>query len=439
MSAKPKNENYKLLQDLGYSDADIIRLVHAQLKKKGRHHNYSPIDLQEHQKLPDGDWYIFALFGGRASGKTHAGASYVIEHLRKYGEKAIVGIGAPTIGDARFTCAEGKSGLITLYKKEFRVYNRSILEAVHVGGGKVRFLGSEDPDRWNGPNWTFCWVDELALWNIESWDQVILGCRIGENPQIVATMTPKRRAFIRKLIKEEDVIHRQVSIFDNKYVEDRVKERYRKRYEGTKLARQELYGELLDDEEGAYINRDWIDNHRVEKAPDLRYVVVAVDPAASAHEKSDETGITVAARGVDGEYYVLFSSGYRLSPDAWAKKVIQLYDEYHANVIIAEKNNGGDMVENTIRHIRQHAPIKLVHAKKGKYIRGEDVQLLYEQGKVRHVGRFEETENQLCTIVVDDESGIHKRKTKEPDDRFDSLIYAIKGCIRTSEFRITEL
>ena len=366
-----------------------------------------------HQVPPLGDWDTFLLLAGRGAGKTEAGANDILKHLRST-PHARVGVGGPTIADARDVCAEGETGLITLASDEFH-YNRSLGEAWHRLGGYVKFLGSEEPGRWNGPQWTRLWADELALWNEESWHQAQFGLRLGKRPQAFVTTTPKNRKFIKQLMALPTTLTVQASTFDNPYLSPNVLTRLRTRYEGTRLGRQELYAEFVDDVEGALWVRQWLDNNRVTKAPELQRVVVAVDPAATHGEEADDTGITVAGLGVDGRFYVLHGLGYQLSPHGWASKAIGLYHEHKADHIIAERNNGGEMVESTIRGIDRYVPLKTIVASRGKAVRAEPIAALYEQGKVAHVGMHAALEDQMCSFPV----------ANEHDDMVDSLVYAL--------------
>ena len=367
-----------------------------------------------HQVPPDGDWNIWVLRAGRGAGKTQAGAEFVLQQLRERG-RIRVGIGGPTIADARDVCAEGETGLITLAPDEFPVYNRSLLEARHVNGGYVKFMGSEMPGRWNGPQWHLLWADELALWNEESWHQAQFGVRLGEHPLTIATTTPKARKFVKKLESEPGVVVTRARMEDNPHLSPVVKERLRLRYGGTRLGRQELEGEFVDEVEGALWRSDWIDNFRVADAPPLSRIVVAIDPAVTHGDESDETGIAVAGLGYDAELYPLFCRGYRLSPNGWAERAIALYDDWQADRMIAERNAGGEMVEATIRLVRENVPLKTIVASRGKALRAEPIAALYERGKVHHVGVFTELEEQMCSFPV----------ANEHDDLVDAMVYAL--------------
>lgn len=365
-----------------------------------------------HQIPPDGDWDAWLLRAGRGAGKTEAMARYVRQHLVAFGSAARVGVGAPTIADARDICAEGVSGLITLHPHEFE-YNRSLGEARHRDGGYVKFLGSEKPARWNGPQWSLLWWDELALCNVAAVEQSLFGLRLGERPRMVASTTPKGSNFVRALAAEPGTVERHATMYDNPHLSQVAVRRLRAKYEGTRLGAQELLGEWLDTVEGALWQPVMFDERR--QAPDLARVVVGVDPAVTAHTSSDETGIIVVGKGVDGQGYVLADRSCRLSPDGWARRVIAAYDEFQADRVIVEVNNGGDMVAHTLRTVRPGLAIETVHASRGKVTRAEPIAALYEQQRVWHVAPFEDLESQLTTWTP--ESG-------QSPDRLDALVWA---------------
>ena len=367
-----------------------------------------------HQGPPDGDWSIWVLRAGRGAGKTEAGARFVLRQLRERG-RIRVAVGAPTLGDVRDICAEGETGLITIAPNEFPVYNRSLMEARHVNGGYVKFMGSEKPGRWNGPQWHVLWADELALWNEESWHQAQFGVRLGAHPLTIATTTPKARKFVKKLESEPGVVVTRARMQDNPHLSPLVQQRLLERYGGTRLGRQEIDGEFVDEVEGALWRSDWIDLARVVDPPFLSRIVVAIDPAVTHGDESDETGICVAGVGADADYYILHCRGYRLSPNGWAERAIALYDHWQADRIIAERNNGGEMVEATIRLVRQDVSLKTIVASRGKAVRAEPIAALYERGKVHHVGVHTELEEQQSSFPV----------ANEHDDLVDALVYAV--------------
>jgi predicted phage terminase large subunit-like protein len=381
-----------------------------------------------HQMAPEGDWRLWIMLGGRGSGKTEGGSRYVLEHLRKYGKAARVGVGAPTIQSAREVCAEGDSGLITIARDEFD-WNRSLMEARHKLGGYVKFQGAEEPARWNGPQWTLLWADELALWKRESYDQATFGVRLGEHPKIIATTTPKAARWVRALEGEDGTVLTHGTMYDNPALAPSAVEALERRYGGTRLGRQELLGEYIEEMEGALWRIEWIDNQRRAEAPtrieddtkvlDMPRVVVAVDPAVTANVESDETAIAVGGLGPDGDYYMLSVMGYRLPPQQWAMKALDAYDRYQADKIVCEVNNGGDMVVDTINRVCEGlgrtVNVEAIRASRGKTLRAEPIAALYEQGRVHHVGIFDEAEDQMCSFPV----------ANEHDDLVDALVYVL--------------
>ena len=413
-----------ILEHLGVAGGQLAEQRRAQAFVDGV--RWVPLD---HQVPPAWDWDTWLIVAGRGAGKTKTGAEMALEELEELGPDARIGIGAPTKADVRDYCAEGPSGLITIARHRFRKYNRSLHEAYHVKGGYVKFLGTEDPDRWRGPEWTMIWFDELASCQEEAWDNALLGLRMGPHPRAIATTTPRPRKFLKELMKDETTAVTRASTFDNPYLSERAKARFIRRYEGTRLGRQELYAEFIEAIEGALWHPAWIDDHRVKEAPMVEVtrndtahlephfvrVVVAVDPAGTHNPKSDSTGIAVAGLGMDGEFYVLRVDPYKLSPDGWARQVLRAYKDDGADIIVAERNHGGEMVESTIRHTDPNANVKSIHASRGKAVRAEPVAALYEQGKVHHVGYFGEAEEQMCAFPV----------ANENDDLVDALVYVI--------------
>jgi phage terminase large subunit-like protein len=314
---------------------------------------------------------------------------------------------APTFGDVRDVCAEGNSGIIGILR-EYGVledYNRTYGHIKLTNGSLIRLFSADEPNRLRGPQFHGAWCDELSSWRYsDTWDQLQFGLRLGDHPRTVVTTTPKPVQLVRNLVARKDgSIHIvRGSTFDNAAnLAPQALIELQLRYNGTRLGRQELYGELLEDIEGALWTRKIIDDARVKETPNLTRICVAIDPAVTSGEDSDETGIVVAGVSMDGQYYVLHDGTLRASPDSWARKAVELYHQYKANRIVAEKNN---------------VPIKLVTASRGKQVRAEPVSALYEQGKVHHVGGFNELEDQMVSWTPD--SGTSP-------DRMDALVWAI--------------
>lgn len=392
--------------------------------RSGRAHR-----MEAHQKPPPGDWDIWLLLGGRGSGKTEAGANAVIDHLRDT-PGARVGIGASTVSDARDVCAEGDTGLITLFGEELN-YNRSLSEARHRRGGYVKFLGSEKPARWNGPQWSMLWVDELALWSRKkedggtSWDHALFGLRLGFHPRAIITTTPKNRKFLKEMKSDPKVAVTIATTYDNPHLSALVRQRLEERYGGTRLGRQELLAEFIDDAEGALWQRVWIEERRVKKAPDLSRIIVAVDPSGGAEEDDDEQGIIVCGAGnchckgdAARHIFVMEDLSGHFTPNQWARRTVAAYKWHKADRIVAEVNFGGDMVRANLRTVDKTISFKAVRASRGKQVRAEPVAALYEpkQGVVHHVGVMPDLEDQLCSWVPGE--------GKSPD-RLDALVWGV--------------
>lgn len=375
------------------------------------------------QLPPPGDWSIWLILAGRGFGKTRAGAEWV-RSLAEGGLASRIALVGPTASDVRDTMVEGESGILSISKDNFRpVYEPSKRRLTWPNGVIATMFSSEEPDRLRGPQHSAAWSDELGSWrNVgDTWSMLQFGMRLGKKPRQLITTTPRPIKILRELIARNghDVVVRRGSTYDNRdnlapsFFSQVIRE-----YEGTRLGRQELNAELLEDTPGALWTRDLIEQARVPKdsKPELRRIVVAVDPAISSGEASDETGIIVAGLGVDGRGYVLEDSSGKYSPMDWAKKAINAYNRHRADKIVAEANQGGAMVEATLRTVDRNVPIKLVHASKGKITRAEPISALYEQGRVSHVGAFDQLEDQLCTYT----SG----STASPD-RLDALVWAL--------------
>jgi phage terminase large subunit-like protein len=361
------------------------------------------------------------LLAGRGFGKTRTAAEWLAwQAITQSGTRwAVV---APTYGDTRDTCIEGESGLLNILNDYGVVenYNRSIGEIVLTNRSRVKAFSADQPDRLRGPQHHGAWCDELAAWRQpDTWNQLQFGLRLGNAPKTLVTTTPKAMQLVRDLSKRDDGSVHIVrgSTFDNaaNLAASALRE-LKARYEGTRLGRQELMGELLEDVEGALWTGSMIEEARVDKAPELRRVVVAIDPSGGSASSNDEQGIVVAGEGVNGEYYVLADRSVKLSPAGWARVAIDAYREFDADRIVAEKNFGGEMVESTIRQIEYNVPVRMVSASRGKAQRAEPIAALYEQGRVHHVGVFPQLEEQMATWTPT--AGVSP-------DRMDALVWAL--------------
>lgn len=324
----------------------------------------------------------------------------------------------------------GESGLLAVHPPDFRPTYISSRRCVEWPNGAIGTLyNAVEPDQLRGPQHDAAWLDEMAKWRYmdATWDQVQFGLRLGDHPRQIITTTPRPLPLLKKLVNDPSCYVTRGRTLDNadNLAQSAVDQMY-ERYKGTRLGRQELEGEILEDIPGALWNRTTIDESRLLEAPyDLERILVAVDPAASSNEKSDENGIVVVGMSRDNDGYargyVLDDSSLRGTPEEWARKAVSLYRKYSADKIIAEKNNGGEMVESVIRSVDRSVPVKLVHASRGKHVRAEPISALYEQGRVHHCGRFDELEDQMCMFSIDN---IRDANTGSPD-RVDALVWGL--------------
>lgn len=414
-----------------------IRLQRAAMALANQAEQASRWVLYPHQLPPEGDdWDVWMLFGGRGAGKTAGAAAYIDSHMQS--PPCIAGVPgghraaiiAPTVGDAMEACVNGPSGL--------KVRNPRVISVQSVGGTHVRWpngaeariFGAYTPDDVErlraGGNRCISWNEEVAAWRMleECWQHMDFGLRLGPHPRAVASTTPKARKFLKELLARPTTAVTRGTTDDNPNLNARVRARYYALYGGKQIGRQELLGEMVEEAEGALWTRDVIERQRVEVAPELVRIVVAVDPAVTSGPNSDETGIIVIGKGVDGHGYVLADLSGRLSAADWGARALNAYDEYEADYIVGEVNNGGDLVEVNVRaaagRVRQFK-FKAVRASRGKRVRADPIASLYFGSPVvppsmHHVGsKFELLEDQQCTweAATNDES----------PDRLDALVW----------------
>jgi phage terminase large subunit-like protein len=368
---------------------------------------------------PPGTWQYWLLKAGRGFGKTRVGAEWAISKAREF-PGCRIGMIAPTAADTREVMVEGESGILSISSEGFMpLYEPSKRRITWPNGSMATLYSGEEPNRLRGPQHHFIWADELAAWKYpETWDMALFGLRLGQNPQAVITTTPRPIPIIKELMKDPRCVVTGGSTYENKenlaptFITSIVQ-----KYEGTRLGRQELNAEILDDNPGALWNRAAIENLRVTKAPLMVRIVVGVDPSVSGGEESDETGIIVDGIAANGHGYTLADYTVRGTPYEWALAVVRAVQEWKADRVIGEVNNGGDLVEMNLRRIDPHIPYKAVHATRGKAIRAEPVAALYEQGKWHHVGAFPQLEDQMCDWVPNEPN------QKSPD-RMDAHVWA---------------
>ena len=374
------------------------------------------------QLTPHGEWSIWLILAGRGWGKTLTGAQDMAWFGLSNPESRIAII-APTFADGRDTCVEGESGLLSILNDEtIANYNRSLGEVVLHNGSRFKTFSADSPERLRGPQHHRAWCDELGSWKYtETWDQLMFGLRLGQNPKVVITTTPKPIPIIKELAKRKDVLVTSGSTFENeKNLADAAVIALRERYAGTRLGRQELFAEILEDVEGSLWSREMLQSAMLkfnEKLPDFKRVVVAVDPAVTANKDSNETGIVICATDHKGQYYVLNDISGVYTPDTWAKKTVEAYESYKADKVIAEVNNGGDLVQKVVKTVDPNVNYKAVRATRGKFVRAEPIAALYEQKRVKHVNRFSLLEDQLCTY--------NPEITSISPDRLDALVWGL--------------
>lgn len=361
------------------------------------------------------------LMAGRGFGKTRCGAEWV-RQLVQSKQAARIALVGPTAGDTRDVMVEGESGLLNIFPRlERPVYEPSKRKVTFSNGAIAMLYSAEEPDRLRGPQHDAGWADEAAAWKYpETWDMLQFGMRLGKNPRQVVTTTPKPNKLVKDILKDPGTVITRGSTFDNSVnLAAPFLAKIRAKYEGTRLGRQELEAELLDDNPNALWKRSDIDRTRRKpsEVPAMRRIVVAVDPAVTTNEDSDETGIVVAGLGEDGRGYVFDDLTCKESPAGWAKVALNAYRDRRADRIVAETNQGGDLVENLFRSFNANVSYQGVHASRGKFSRAEPIAALYEQGKVSHVGSFAYLEDQMCDYNP-------QVATRSPD-RMDALVWAL--------------
>ena len=374
------------------------------------------------QRAPPGDWRIWLFLGGRGAGKTRAGAEWVADGVR-CGRMHRVGLIGATLRDARAVMVEGESGLRDVAPETKFARSKNLL--TWPSGATAMLLSAEEPDALRGHQFDGVWGDEFAKWRNPqaALDMALMTMRLGEDPRMMLTTTPRNIPALTMLLDAPDVVMTHSTTAQNDALPARFHATMMARYGNSRLGRQELGGELIGDVEGALWKREWIEATRIRYASEMERIVVAVDPPASS--TGDECGIVVAGRALrhdnshlEGDtIYVLadYSQG-GLTPGGWAARVMQAYADFEADAIIAEANQGGEMVKSVLQQAGANAPVKLVHATRSKITRAAPVAALYEAGRVHHRGVFPELEDQMCSY---DGSG-----GKSPD-RMDALVWAL--------------
>ncbi|SIQ01965.1 terminase family protein [Bosea sp. TND4EK4] len=375
---------------------------------------------------PRGVWLVL---GGRGAGKTRTGAEWVkgmaLGHPpyaeAKTGRIALIG---ETQGQVRDVMIEGVSGLLSIHTRwERPTWSPSLRQLKWPNGAIAQVFSAEDPESLRGPQFGAAWSDELAKWpNLqECWDMLQFGLRLGDHPRQIVTTTPRPVPLIKRLLVEPNVAVSRAKTADNRF--NMAAEFIRtvtQSYGGTRLGRQELDGEIVEESADALWTRAMLEATRERAAPGLARIVVAVDPPASSSQRADRCGLVVAGVDAEGLGHVLEDAtlaGAR--PHEWAQKAVALYRRHEADALVVEVNQGGEMVESVIREVDAGIPVISVKATRGKYLRAEPVAALYAQGRVRHAGAFPELEDEMCAFGP---SGL---ETGRSPDRLDALVWAL--------------
>ena len=378
-------------------------------------------NARPNQVAPDGDWTYWLILAGRGFGKTRAGAEWVRQTVKT---SRFVNLIGATADDARDIMIQGESGILACCPPDDRpVYKKSERKLLWPNGAESLVFTADEPERLRGKQASALWADEIAAWRYpESWDQAKLGLRLGKKPQACITTTPKPKKLIRALIADPATHVTRGSTYDNRAnLAPSFFDQIIRTYEGTRLGRQELNAELLEDVPGALWTLAMIDEAlKPRPLPDMERIVVAVDPSGvgGADDGGDWIGIIAAGRGVDGRAYVLADRSCKLSPAGWGKRAVDLYDELGADRIIGEANFGGAMIEHVIRTASKSVAYSEVKASRGKVLRAEPVAALYEQGRVSHAGSFPELETQMCSFTNTGYTG------EGSPDRLDAMVWA---------------
>ncbi|MFD2237037.1 DNA-packaging protein [Aureimonas populi] len=389
-----------------------------------------PCFARAEQLPPPGEWRQWLMMGGRGSGKTRAGAEWVRAMAlglppiarRPHGR---IGLLAETLGDAREVMIEGESGIASLDWRARPVFEATRRRLVFSNGAVAQIFSSEDPEALRGYQFECAWGDELAKWKHPDacFDNLQLALRLGEKPRALFTTTPRAVPLLRRLLQEQGTVVTRMRTAENAAnLAQGFISAMEGRYGGSRLGRQELDGEMVEAREDALFDRSGIDALRVRAAPELRRIVVAVDPPAGSGARSDACGIVAAGLAADGTIYVLADASRQgLKPPQWARAAVALYERLQADRIVAEANQGGEMVEAVIRAVSPDVPVRPVRASRGKWLRAEPVAALYEQGRVRHAGAFAALEDEMADFGPDGLSG-----GRSPD-RLDALVWAVSA------------
>ena len=375
------------------------------------------------------EWRSWLVMGGRGAGKTRTGAEWVRAQalgLAPLADEIAIRIAlvGETIAAVRSVMIEGVSGLLSVHAENERPrFEPSKHQLIWPNGTIGQIFSAENPASLRGPQFSAAWCDEICKWRhgLETWDMLQFGLRLGSSPRVVVTTTPKPIVLIKKIMANPTtVISRASTMANAAHLSTAFIDEVTRRYGNSRLGRQELEGELIEDRDDALWLREWFERDRVLDAPELARIVVAVDPPITSGQKSDACGIVIAGRGFDGRCYVLADRSTRGQlPLDWARQVVSAYREFSGDCIVAEVNQGGDLVENLLHQVDHRLPIKKVHATRGKWVRAEPISALYGRALVSHVGGHDKLEDQLCDF------GPNGLSSGRSPDRLDALVWAV--------------
>lgn len=389
----------------------------------------------EHQLPPEGDWRTWVIMGGRGAGKTRAGAEWVrseVEGSRPTdpGRSRRVALVGETLDQVRDVMIFGDSGILACSPPDRRPkWEASRKRLVWPNGAIAQVFSAHEPESLRGPQFDAAWVDELAKWKKaeDAWDMLQFSLRLGQTPRQVVTTTPRNVSVLKRILDNDtSVVTRAPTEANRAFLADSFLDEVRRRYAGTRLGRQELDGDLLEDAEGAMWTQSMLNKLQLEKLPELDRIVVALDPPVTGHANSDECGIMVVGARISGPpqdwtAYVLEDASVQgVSPQGWAQAALDAMERNGADRLVAEVNQGGDMVETVVRQIDPLVPFRAVRASRGKIARAEPVAALYEQGRVRHVRGLGKLEDQMCQMTTQGYEG------RGSPDRVDALVWALQ-------------
>lgn len=375
------------------------------------------------QKAPFGDWRVWLIRAGRGFGKTRAGSEWLHQLAKAMPDGRFALVGA-TIDEVRRVMVEGRSGLIaTAPAGSEMIWRRTSGELEFPSGAVAYSYSASAPEMLRGPEHHYAWADELGKWGAggeAAWDNLVLGLRLGERPRVLVTTTPRTTRLMKKVRALPNMVETRGSTRHNPFLPQSFVAAMEAELGGTRLGRQELDGELIEDLEGALWTREMIEACRGEAPDAVVRVVIGVDPPASAG--GDACGIVAVALDARGVCHVLEDASVRgVSPERWAAAVAACAQRYDADRVVAEKNQGGDMVRSVLSAADVTLPVRLVHASHGKVTRAEPVQAAYARGVVRHARAFPALEDELCGLMA---GGGYEGPGRSPD-RADALVWAV--------------